>query len=190
MIFGESVLLVHDTIPFRAKPVFRWAIKNKTQASNYAAAGFHVSVDRGTAGGCRGQVWGPGVANPITGLKAVTCRDPLGLDNVRRLWETAAGDYVDAYNSAQASSSTVDALKEQLRVADTISADTAYAAEGGPSQAQLDAMKQNSEEERMQSGAPEEEPAPDDAEVEATKTPWGIIGALGLVAVGAFFFFK
>lgn len=115
---GDEVLNP-NLVPFRSSPVYLRLATTRSRALDYAAGGFHVSVVRGRAGGCRDSA----VNIRATGPDA--CDQPLGRSDLKQLWTSAAKAYLDAFKALQTGLVSV----EILRVANA-EADRAYAAEG------------------------------------------------------------
>lgn len=84
--------LSHDLVPFRRSPVFLRLVSTMNRAADYAAGGFHVSVDRGQAGGCRDPF-----SIHASGTKGARCLQPLNRADIRAAWSRAAGMYREAF---------------------------------------------------------------------------------------------
>lgn len=84
----------HSQLPFRARARYLRLVSNLTQAKDYAAGGFHTSVDRMSAGGCS-DAW----SNHASGTKPYTCTRALNRDDLKTLWEGAALAYLNAYSA-------------------------------------------------------------------------------------------
>lgn len=118
-------VLDHGFLPFRAKPVVLRLTKSMTQALDYAAGGFHVSVDRGIAGGC-GDHW----SIHKSGTVAAACSKPLNRPDIQKAWAAAAGKYREAFDSGMAAKlQPVDNVKAILKEANLL-ADAAFKLEG------------------------------------------------------------
>jgi len=118
----QPSVLSHTLVPFRRRARYLRLVRKKSHAADYAAGGFHVSVARGLAGGCRDSS-----ANFASGgTKATTCLSPLDRADVRALWTAAAEAYMQAVGSTD---KPLEQIKQMLRVANAL-ADRAYAAEG------------------------------------------------------------
>ncbi len=118
--------LKHSLVPFRRRARYLRLVGTKSQALNYAAGGFHVSVTRGLAGGCAD----PSANFADGGTKTGACVAPLGRGDLRSKWSNAAQAYLQAFNSAQ-QGALVEQVKQLLRTANGL-ASQAYAAEGVP----------------------------------------------------------
>jgi hypothetical protein len=118
-------VLNHALVPFRARPVFLRLVKKRSQALDYAAGGFHVSVTRGLAGGCRDS--SAGFAS--SGTKAGSCSQPINSDEIRALWVRAAEAYKLVFDMGSDATVNVAVFKENLAAANAL-ADVAYGAEG------------------------------------------------------------
>ena len=112
--------LNHDIIPYKGSPYYLRLVNTEARARQYAAAGFHVSVARGLAGGC-----GDLAANIQGGKPGASCALPLHRDALMAQWAGVADAYRNAYNRL----GTVDQIKFELVEANKL-ADAAYAAEG------------------------------------------------------------
>ena len=123
--FGAEDGLNHGDIPFRARPVYLRLVRTRTQARDYAAGGFHVSVTRGTAGGCQD----PAENFDTDVAAALGCNKPINSAEIRVLWATAGEAYKAAFFRGANGNVSVDAIKDDLRAANRL-ADAAYAAEG------------------------------------------------------------
>lgn len=120
-------ILDHTRVPFRGTPRFLRLVSTLNQAADYAAGGFHVSVDRGLSGGCK---------DPFTihasGTKGVTCQLPLNRADSRAAWSTAASLYHDAFFATTdlgVGRQPLSVVKAMLRDAN-LAADRAFALEG------------------------------------------------------------
>lgn len=114
----------HSQVGFRSAPVFLRLVASMAKARDYAAGGFHVSVDRAAGGGCKDD-W----KIHKGGTKAATCQLPLRREDVTGLWNTAAGKYLAAFNASQNPETKLDVMKGFLSDANR-AADAAFAAEG------------------------------------------------------------
>lgn len=126
--FGTADGLFHAAVPFRARPVFLRLAKSRSQLMDYAAGGFHVSVTRGTAGGCKDPSSGFSQSGTIKG----TCDTPINSPEIRAMWASAAALYKIAFENGVAGEKddpARDISKDQLRSANA-AADAAYRAEG------------------------------------------------------------
>lgn len=112
--------LNHNIIPYKGSPYYLRLVNTEARARQYAAAGFHVSVARGLAGGC-----GDLAANIQGGKPGASCALPLHRDALMAQWAGVADAYRNAYNRL----GTVDQIKFELVGANKL-ADAAYAAEG------------------------------------------------------------
>lgn len=121
---GDGAAFTHSQIAFRSAPVFLRLVTSMGRAGDYAAGGFHVSVDRANGGGCKDD-WKIHAA----GTKAATCKLPLNREDVRGLWNTAAGKYLTAFNNSLNPGTKLDVMKGFLSDANS-AADAAFAAEG------------------------------------------------------------
>lgn len=121
---GDAAAFTHSQVPFRKAPVFLRLVTSMSRAADYAAGGFHVSLDRAQGGGCKDD-WKIHAA----GTKSATCQMPLNREDVRGLWNTAAGKYLTAFNSSLNPQTKLDVIKGFLSDANS-AADAAFAAEG------------------------------------------------------------
>lgn len=127
---AATTVLDHSLVPFPlSRPVYLRLVKTLAKAAAYAAGGFHVSVDRGQAGGC----FDPWKVHD-SGMRAVPCLRARDREDVRLLWTEAATRYQQAYAmvgpaAAALSASGLDDVKEALRQAN-IAAGAAFRAEG------------------------------------------------------------
>lgn len=121
---GDAAAFTHSQVPFRGSPVFLRLVTSMSRAADYAAGGFHVSVDRANGGGCKDD-W----KIHAGGTKAATCQLPLNREDVRGLWNTAAGKYLSAFNSSLNPETNLTVIKGFLTDANS-AADAAFAAEG------------------------------------------------------------
>ena len=118
-------ILDHAFVPFRSKPVVLRLTKSMTQALDYAAGGFHVSVDRGISGGC-GDHW----SIHKSGTVAAECSKPLFRPDILKAWASAAAKYREAFESGMAAKlQPVENVKAILREANQL-ADAAFKLEG------------------------------------------------------------
>ena len=117
--------LDHSLVPFHGRPRYLRLVSTYTHARDYAAGGFHVSVDRGLAGGCK-DPW----EIHDSGTHAAACKDPRDREDIRQLWTSAAGVYLSAYDATQiATRLPLEQIKAMLRQANEL-ASAAYMAEG------------------------------------------------------------
>jgi len=123
--FGADDGLNHAAVPFRARPRYLRLVRTRGNARDYAAGGFHVSVTRGTAGGCRDA--SDNFAS--SGTAKGECNSPINSASIRALWAEAAAGYKAVFELGADGSVNVTVLKEKLRAANAL-ADAAYAAEG------------------------------------------------------------
>lgn len=112
---AEDSVLDQSLVPYRSAPVYLRLVNTTKRALDYAAAGFHVSVARGLAGGCKDA------ANAFNGTTMAACAEPLNREDLRSKWTASASAYLDAYRKGAPIAS--------LRAANGV-ADVAYAAEG------------------------------------------------------------
>lgn len=88
---STDMILDHKRIPFLAKPSYLRLVKTVQAAKNYAAAGFHVAVSRGLAGGCQD------LSTAFNGTGPASCKSPLYRSDLTSKWKTAAVAYASAY---------------------------------------------------------------------------------------------
>lgn len=116
-------VLDHALVPFRSAATYLRLVTTPSQALDYAAGGFHVSVDRGLAGGC---------TDPWTihkgGTTAVACATPRNSASARAMWTSAAQKYLAVYTLAQQGGG-LDVVKQGLNDANLL-ANNAYGQEG------------------------------------------------------------
>lgn len=123
--------LNHALVPWLKPPVYLIDVDTRDEALQYAAGGFHASVERGLAGGCTVDPtnWGRELLHRgyrSGGRDIVSCGGGLGRADLRQRWNDVAKMYFDAWNTAKiATPSQTVAL---LRQANT-SADNAYGVE-------------------------------------------------------------
>lgn len=120
---APAFAFTHSQVPFRRAPVYLRLTTTLPRALDYAAGGFHVSVDRGSAGGCFDD-W----SIHKSGTKAATCKQPRNNPAAAGLWNAAASKYLAAYQAASAGADFAGVIG-MLREANAL-ADIAYADEG------------------------------------------------------------
>jgi hypothetical protein len=113
----------HDQVPFRSMPRYLRLDDTLARATDYAAGGFHVSVDRGRVGGCFDD-W----KIHSGGTKRVACSAPRANPESTKMWSDAASKYLLAFEQAKGGSA-LSVVKGTLQQANQL-ADTAYSAEG------------------------------------------------------------
>lgn len=116
--------LNHALIPFRKRAVYLRLVNTRDKAKDYAAGGFHVSVDRGLAGGCRdsSRDFSSG------GTRVGVCTLPMNRQDVAQAWANAATAYGVAWDAAH-TTMPLDGVKALLLQANAL-ADAAYRLEG------------------------------------------------------------
>ena len=173
-----------------ARPVYlRVAVKSRNAVSllrDYAAAGFHVSVARGWAGGCKDAVinfCGAGTQ------RNCTCQNGLGDPELRKLWEEAAREYQAAFRALLAKQSPAQVLSILMKANDL--ADWAYQAEGldPPTDPQgnkdaLAAMVDSGKLPGESAGSATANAIPAAASVKKAGFPWWIVAAGAAIVVG------
>lgn len=119
------MLLDHTVVPFRKRAVYLRLVVTKSQAADYAAGGFHVSVTRSLCGGAADS----SSDFASGGTTAGVCLQPLHRDDIGAAWGRAAMAYQQAYTDAMDPSAGVDYVKMELDTANEL-ANAAYAMEG------------------------------------------------------------
>lgn len=114
--------LDHGLVPYLYPPRYLRLVKSQSHALNYAAAGFHVSVTRGLAGGARD------LSVSVSGTGPSSVKEPLNRPDLASLWSQAANLYLEAYRQAQSAPFQLESVKSQLLSANQ-AADQAYAQE-------------------------------------------------------------
>ena len=115
----------HGMVPYGGRPVYLRLVDTRTEAKNYAAGGFHVSVIRGSVGGC---------ADPALGFAAggtdpnAFCKKALDRNDLSVAWDQSAEGYKAAYDAYVSGASWQD-IKAMLVRANAL-ADLAYKQEG------------------------------------------------------------
>lgn len=115
----------HAMVPYGSLPQPMAKVDTRAEAKNYAVDGFHVSVIRGEAGGCKDSA--SGFAKAGTDPNGA-CKLPLGRDDLSIAWDAAAGAYKAAYD-AWVAGKTWREIKALLEPANLL-ADKAYGLEG------------------------------------------------------------
>lgn len=115
----------HAMVPYGSLPQPMAKVDTRAEAKNYAVDGFHVSVIRGEAGGCKDSASGFAKAGTDP---AGACKLPLNRDDLRIAWDSAAGAYKAAYD-AYVAGKTWREIKALLEPANVL-ADSAYGLEG------------------------------------------------------------
>lgn len=110
--------LDHSLIPYRRKPSYLRLVNTLEKAKDYAAAGFHVSVTRGLAGGCQD------LASAFNGTGPASCESPLNRGDLTAKWRGVASAYMDAFDRRN----LADAITA-IKAANGL-ADMAFKAEG------------------------------------------------------------
>lgn len=105
-------------------------VDSKSEVNTYATDGFHVSVIRGSVGGCADPAlgWASGGTNP-----SAVCKSPLGDEAAKAAWDAAAGAYLEAFQSIAGGATWRDG-KALLATANKL-ADEAYAADSAAASA-------------------------------------------------------
>jgi hypothetical protein len=116
-------VLDHSLVPFLGRTVYWRKLDTKSEALNYAALGFHISVLRGLAGGCKEDA--TTVAERILAGKITATCQGLGREDIRSLWTDAADKYLAAYKAAKAGKPIMTVVKPMLDVA-SVAADVGY----------------------------------------------------------------
>jgi hypothetical protein len=98
-------------------------VNSPKRALDYAAGGFHVSVDRQNGGGCADS-WE--IHNG--GTVAAACKQPQNRADLATLWGNAAGKYKAAFEATKAGAA-LPTVVNMLRDANS-AADAAFAGEG------------------------------------------------------------
>lgn len=111
-------VLDHSLIPYRKKPSYLRLVNTLERAKDYAAAGFHVSVTRGLAGGCQD------LASAFNGTGPSSCKSPLYRADLTSKWRGVASAYMDAFDKRTISDAII-----AIKAANGL-ADLAFAAEG------------------------------------------------------------
>lgn len=92
----------HADIPRRRRAIYLRLVNSISRALDYAAGGFHVSVDRGLA---------------------------QKSNEIRAMWGQAAGKYAEAFKAGLIAGTPVESVKAMIAEANNV-ADQAYKAEG------------------------------------------------------------
>ncbi len=115
---ASNPVLNHALVPYRAKPGYLRLVNSLTRAKDYAAAGFHVAVTRGLAGGCQD------LASAFNGTGPASCSNPLFRGDLSAKWKSVASAYADAFSIGNLADS-ITGIKRANSLADL-----AFAAEG------------------------------------------------------------